>query len=90
MKRANDFNVSHYKTWFGDKNQYKKKTTLMKNHFRKVIESGAILMINKEKNGMKGYIGGNGLMEMTIAFHYNKPIFIYNDISDDSPIAEEI
>lgn len=90
MKKAYDYDVKHYKIWFGDKSQYKKKTILMKNHFKKVIDSDAILMINKEKNGMKGYIGGNGLMEMTIAFHYKKPIFIYEKISDDSPISEEI
>ena len=90
MKKTGDFNVSHYKTWFGDKSQYEKKTTLMKNHFKKVIESDAILVVNKNKNGQPGYIGGNGLMEMTIAFHYTKPIFIYDTISDSSPITEEI
>ncbi len=90
MRRSNNFDVNHYKTWFRNKADYHKKTQLMKEHFKKVIESDAILVLNKEKNGATGYIGGNGLMEMTIAFHYKKPIFIYDDISDKSNIAEEI
>jgi len=90
MRRSNNFDVNHYKTWFTNKNDYHKKRQLMKDHFKKVIESDAILVINKEKNGMPGYIGGNGLMEMTMAFHYRKPIFVYEKISGDSPIAEEI
>lgn len=29
MKKSGDFDVSHYKTWFGDTNDYHKKTALM-------------------------------------------------------------
>lgn len=46
--------------------------------------------MNNEKNGVLGYIGGNVLMEMTIAFHFKKPIFIVNDISEDLPLKEEV
>jgi len=35
-------------------------------------------------------IGGNVLMEMGIAFHFKKPIFIYNQISKTSKFKEEI
>jgi beta-glucosidase/6-phospho-beta-glucosidase/beta-galactosidase len=90
MQRENNFDVNHYKTWFNDKSDYNKKRKLMKDHFKKVIESDAVLVLNKEKNGVQGYIGGNGLMEMTIALHYKKPIFIYENIAEDLPIAEEI
>jgi len=90
MKRRNNFNVDDYKTWFKNKDDYKLKKGLMKLHFKKIIESDAILVLNKEKNGIKGYIGGNTLMEMTIAFHYKKPIFIFNKISEKSNIKEEI
>jgi hypothetical protein len=48
----------------------------MKGHFKKVLDSDAILVTNFEKNGVEGYIGGNVLMEITLAFHYKKPIFI--------------
>jgi UDP-N-acetylglucosamine:LPS N-acetylglucosamine transferase len=90
MKRTNNFDVSTYKTWFANKKDYKKKTLLMKEHFKKVLEADAILITNFDKNGLVGYIGGNVLMEMVIAFHYKKPIYIYNDISADLSIKEEI
>jgi hypothetical protein len=90
MKRNNNYDVSFYKTWFNNKNDYKKKTLLVKDHFKKILEADAILVINLEKNGIEGYIGGNTLMELALAFHYKKPIFILNDISEKLSIAEEI
>lgn len=90
MKRTNNFDVGSYKTWYKNAKDYKKKTQLMKGHFKKVLEADAILVTNFEKNGLKGYIGGNVLMEMVLAFHYKKPIFIYNDISDELGIKEEV
>lgn len=90
MKKNNDFEVSHYKTWFGNKNDYHKKTKLIKGHFKKVLESDAILVTNYEKNGITGNIGGNTLMEMTVAFLNKKPIFILNPIDEDLGIKEEV
>ena len=90
MRKSNNFDVSYYKTWFKNKEDYKVKRQLMNDHFRKVMEADTILVLNKKKNGIEGYIGGNVLMEMTIAYHYKRPIFIYDDISDKSNIAEEV
>lgn len=90
MQRANNFNDKDYRIWFKDKKEYKKKTELLQSHIKKVIESDAILVINLEKNDIPGYIGGNVLIEMAIAFHYKKPIFVYNQISDLLNIAEEV
>ncbi|MGC9968522.1 MAG: hypothetical protein ABSC29_02205 [Minisyncoccia bacterium] len=90
MKKSGDFRVETYKTWFKDPKSYSRKSWLMKNHFRKVMKSDAVLVINHEKNGVPGYIGGNTLIEMTIAFHYKKPIYVLNPISDDLGFKEEI
>lgn len=90
MKKTGNFNVSAYKTWFKNKKDYKKKTELIRDHFKKVIEADAILVLNKKKNNIPGYIGGNTLMEMAIAFHFQKPIFIYNDIDDGLNFMEEV
>lgn len=62
----------------------------MNDHFKKVLEADAILVVNNEKNGIPGYIGGNALMEMTLAYHYKKPIFLWNDITSQLSIEEEI
>ena len=90
MKKNNNFDVSFYKTWYSNKSDYKRKTKLMKAHFLKVLAADVILVLNYEKNGVPGYIGGNGLMEMMLAFLHKKPIFIYNKISDELNIAEEV
>jgi len=90
MKKSNNYDVGFYKTWFKNNADYKKKTLLIKDHFKKVIEADAVLVVNAEKNGIEGYIGGNTLMELTLAFHYKKPIFVLNNISEDLTIKEEI
>ncbi|MFI5275593.1 MAG: hypothetical protein ACHQT5_02095 [Candidatus Saccharimonadales bacterium] len=90
MKESGDFDVSHYKTWFADANDYHKKAELMRGHFAKVEQGDAILVLNFEKHGVKNYIGGNVLMEMSLAFWLKKPIFILNELPEGSTFEEEI
>lgn len=90
MKESGDFEVSHYKTWFADPGDYTKKAELIHGHFDKVAAGDAILVLNFEKNGVENYIGGNVLMEMGLAFHLQKPIFIFNDAPKESSYEEEI
>ena len=90
MEASGDFDVTHYKTWFGDASDYDKKAALMRAHFEEVAKGDATLVVNNEKHGQQNYIGGNVLMEMAIAFHLNKPIYILNDIPHESSFLEEI
>ena len=90
MKKSDDYDVSHYKTWFGDANDYHKKTALMRGHFDEVERGDVTLVLNYEKHGKANYIGGNVLMEMALAFYLNKPIFILNEIPEDSSFLEEL
>jgi hypothetical protein len=90
MKQTGDFDVSHYKTWFANANDYDKKAELMRAHFDRIAEGDAILVLNYEKNGKQNYIGGNVLMEMSLAFYLHKPIFIINEFPEDSAYEEEI
>lgn len=90
MKQSGDYEVSHYKTWFGDASDYRKKTALMRGHFDEVAKADLVLVLNYEKHGVRNYIGGNVLMEMTLAFYLHKPLYILNDIPSESPFLEEI
>lgn len=90
MKESGNFDVEAYKTWFNDPNDYGKKQELMRLHFAKVMEGDAILVVNREKRGLRGYVGGNVLMEMAIAFHAGKPIYLLNDIDEALPVKEEV
>jgi len=53
---------------------------LIRNHFREIEKSEAILVLNYSKGRAKNYIGGNTLMEMGYAFYLNKKIFLLNPI----------
>lgn len=48
----------------------------MMEHFEKIVWADAILVANYEKNEIPGYIGVNTLMEMGVAMHLGKKIFL--------------
>jgi len=66
------------------------KNTLMKEHFNKISESDAILVLNFDRDGIEGYIGGNTLIEMGIAMFLQKKIFLWKEPSSKLPYYEEI
>lgn len=68
---------------------WKTREEAMRNHNEKIVWSDAILVLNLDKNDIAGYIGANTLMEMGLAFHLKKPIYLLNQIPDIS-YREEI
>ena len=88
MKEAGDFTVR--KTWYDNPDDYTKKADFMRAHFEEIERGDAILVANYEKHGQPNYIGPNVLMEMGIAFYFNKPIYILNDLPENSPFEEEL
>lgn len=66
-----------------------KKAEAIREHFGKVEWSDAVVIVNPEKKGVAGYIGGNTLMEMALAFHLGKPIYLTHNVPDLS-YTEEI
>lgn len=69
---------------------YTYKAKLMRQHFSQIESCNAVLVLNFEKNGQANYIGGNVLMEMTVAFYLHKPIYIYYAAPTQSPLLDEI
>lgn len=53
---------------------------LIREHFRYIEQSEAILVLNYDKKGVTGYIGGNTFLEMGHAFGRDKKIFLLNPI----------
>lgn len=90
MEASGDFDVNTYKTWLGDASTYGRKTFLTKHHFRKVEKGDAVLVLNYEKNGKPGYIGGAVLAEMAVGLHFGKKIYILNPIDETVNYKEEI
>jgi len=81
----------HLKRWNnGEKAALKRENNYLKVHYKHILESDAIYIVNIEKSGKENYIGGNVLIEMGQAFVNNKKIFLSNDIPTYSPYADEI
>jgi hypothetical protein len=69
---------------------YDYKASLIRGHFSEIEKCDAVLVTNFAKSGKENYIGGNVLMEMTVAFYLKKPIVILNSAPEYSPLYDEI
>lgn len=54
----------------------------IREHFKNINGSDAILVLNYEKNGIPNYIGGNTFLEMGVAFWLMKKIYVLHPIPD--------
>ena len=68
----------------------KRKMDLIRAHFQKISHSNAILVVNKEKNGVKGWIGANTFLEIGFAHVLDKKIFLMEPPADYDYFADEI
>ena len=59
-----------------------RKEKAMRMHFEKVEWSDAVLILNYDKNDIANYVGANTLLELGLAFHLNKKLFLLNDIPE--------
>lgn len=54
----------------------------IREHFRKIEKADAILILNYEKKGVAGYIGGNTFLEMGYAFGLGKKVYLLYPVPD--------
>ncbi len=90
MRGSGDYDVAKVKTWYLNPKDYVTKKKLMDDHFDKIKQADAVLVVNDEKRGIKGYIGSNVLMEITAAYLHGKQVYILNDVLPDAHAYEEI
>ena len=74
----------------GEHAAVKREYDYFNQHYKHILESDAILIVNNEKNGIKNYIGGNVLVEMGQAFVNKKQIFFLNGMPAGLPYMDEI
>lgn len=55
---------------------------IMRKNFKEVTSNDAVLVLNKKRNGLDGYIGVSALLEMGIAHFHGKKIFLYDTPPD--------
>ncbi len=75
--------------------QEKKELDVIRAYFGEIKNSDAILVVNKDKNNIKNYVGGNSLIEMVFAYVLQKKIFLLNPIpkiayADEIEVMEPI
>lgn len=68
---------------------WRRKKEAIEKHFDKIAWGDCVLIANYEKNGVKGYVGANTLIEMGLALYLDKKIFLLNPIPEIS-YKEEI
>ena len=64
----------------GEHAQIKIENDYLNQHYKNILESDAVLVINFEKKGIPNYIGGATFLEIYKAFELDKKIFFYNPI----------
>ena len=62
----------------------------VREHFKKIEESDAMLVCNFTKNGIDNYIGANTFLEMGFAYYVKKPIYALNPLPDYKYINDEL
>ncbi len=90
MRQTGNYDVEALRSWHKDPKDFAIKSDLIRQNLVKIPGVDAILVVNDEKNGVPGYIGANVLIEMGLAFYLNKPIYVLNSVSPDTPVFEEI
>jgi hypothetical protein len=66
------------------------KESAINDHYEKIDWCDGILVVNHEKRGISGYIGGNTLIEIGVAFYLKKKIYILNPVSSELTYKQEI
>lgn len=75
-------------TTSSEKADMKIKNDLIRGYFEKIKNHDIVLVVNPEKKGIKGYIGGNTLIEMAFAHVLNKKLYCLYPLPELSYTAE--
>jgi hypothetical protein len=70
--------------------ELKRQHDLIREHWRKIERSNAILVLNEDVKGFRHYIGGNSFLEMGFAHVLELPIYLMHPVPDmpyDSEMA---
>lgn len=51
------------------------QNNLIKGYFDMIASHDAVIIVNPEKNGIPGYVGGNSFLEMGFAHVLGKPLY---------------
>ena len=61
-------------------NKYEREA--IREHWNTIQNADAVVVLNYDKHGIAGYIGGNSFLEMGFAYILKKPIYLLNPIPE--------
>ena len=64
------------------------KHNLIRGYFKKITLHDVVVVVNPEKRGVKGYIGGNTLIEMAFGYVLEKPLYVLHELPELSYTSE--
>jgi hypothetical protein len=73
-----------------EKAEDKIKQDLIRGYFEKIKNTDVLLVVNPEKRGIEGYIGGNTLIEMAFGHVLGKKLYAYKPLPNLPYTAEII
>ncbi len=68
--------------------QYAFKNRMIVDHFNKIKEGDAVLILNDRLKDIDNYIGANSFLEIGFAFSFGKKIFILNNLPQQPNTVE--
>lgn len=71
-----------------EKAEDKIKNDLIRGYYEKIKDHDAVLVVNPEKRGVQGYIGGNTFIEMAFAHVLNKKLYVLYPLPELSYSSE--
>lgn len=77
-----------YKDTDEEKVLIKVEYDVIRDHFNFIQKSDAILVLNLDKKGIVGYIGGNTFLEMGLAFWLGKKIYLLHPVPQMDYLTE--
>jgi len=66
--------------------EYCRTADIDKKDFDQVAKSDGIVVLNYERNNIRGYVGGATLMEIGLARYLNKKIFLLNNPPEEKDL----
>ena len=68
----------------------KKENDLIRRYYELIKDHDCVLVVNAEKNGVDGYIGGNTFLEMAFGHVLDKKLYVLNRLPKESSYLSEL
>jgi NTP pyrophosphatase (non-canonical NTP hydrolase) len=87
---GNHVNNPSIKENFKEELEFCLRNDIVRSFFNKIRDTDAYLVVNKEKKGIRGYLGASVLMEMGLAYYLGKKVFLLEEIDVSQSYAMEV